>query len=260
MTVKPVRPPVAFLVALASLAGAVPLPADEAQPVEVYAATGVAGALEEIAAVFQKKTGTPVHVTSGGSLALSRQILQGAPADIFVPEGPGALVPLLRVSKVNEQSSHLLATNTLVVAARAGSALPPATPEEIAGERFRQISIADPDATTAGIHAKHSLMSLHLWERLGTKIRISPDVKKALASVESGEADLGIAYATDVRTSEGLAVVLSLPETSHGPIQYIAAFVARPGASRAVRPFLEFLRGPEARKALLDASLTPAFP
>jgi len=260
MPVKPLHPHVAFLVALASLAGAVPLPAAEAQPVEVYAASAVAGALEEIAAVFQKKTGTPVHVTSGGSLALSRQIVQGAPADIFIPEGAGVLVPLLRVAKVNEQSSHLFATNTLVVVARAGRARPPATPEEIAGERFRRISIADPDAIPAGIQAKRSLMSLHLWERLDARIRISPDVKKALASVESGEADLGIAYVTDARASEGLAVVLSLPGTSHAPIQYIAALVARSGASLAVRPFLEFLRGPEARKALVDAGLTPAFP
>ena len=227
---------------------------------EVYAAPALAGVLEEIATVFQKKTGTPVHVTSGGSWALSRQILQGAPADIFIPEGTVALVPLLRVAKINEQSSHPFAANALVVVARAGRTEPLATPKEITGKKFRRISIADPDVVSAGIQAKRSLMSLHLWEELGARIRISPDVKKALASVESGEADLGIAYVTDARPRAGLAVVLSLPGTSHPPIRYISALVARPGASLAARPFLEFLRGPEARKALLDAGLTPLFP
>ncbi len=260
MIPRPVRPRLAILLALASLAGSAPREAVDTLPVEVYAAPPVAGALEEIAAVFQEKTGARVHVTSGGSLALSRKILQGAPADIFVSEGPAALVSLLRVAKVDEQSSHLLATNTLVVVARAGHPAPPATPEEMAGERFRWISVADTDATTAGIRAKHSLMSLRLWDKLGPRLRISPDVKKALALVESGEADLGIAYITDARASEGLEAVLSLPETSHEPIRYVAALVARAGSSRATRPFLEFLRGPEARKALLGAGLTPAFP
>jgi len=261
MTVKPARPHVAFLLALvASLAGAVPLPAAEAQPVEVYAASALAGALEEIGAAFQKKTGTPVHVTSGGSLALSRKILQGARADIFIPEGIGVLVPLLRVALVNEQSSHAFATNALVVVARAGRAEPLATPEEIAGEKFRRISIADPDVVPAGIQAKISLMSLQLWKRLEARVRISPNVKEALAAVESGEADLGIAYFTDTRDHAGLSVVLTLPETSHDPILYTAALVAWPGRPLTVRPFLEFLRGAEARQALLDAGLTPAFP
>ncbi len=259
MCFQSVLPCVALFATLASAGGAAPPPATEVPPVEVYAAAAVAGAAERIGDTFQKKTGTPVRVTSGGSVVLSRQIVQGAPADVFIAEGSGVLVPLLRVSKVNEQSSYLFATNSLVVVAPAARARRLGAPEEIAGESYRTISISDPYATPAGIQAKRSLMSLRLWEGLRPRLVISPTVKTALDSVESGESDLGIFYLTDVRENPGLTIVLTMPESSHVPIQYVAALVARAGAPLAVRPFMEFLKGPEARKALLEEGLTPSF-
>ena len=72
--------------------------ADPVLPVRVYAAEGVAGALKAIGAAFTRKTGTAVEVTAGGSVALSREILRGAPADLFVPEGSGVLAALLKVA------------------------------------------------------------------------------------------------------------------------------------------------------------------
>ena len=234
--------------------------AQDVQPVQVYVATALDGVMKEIGSAFTKKNATPVKVTAGGSLALSRQILQGAPADIFVPEGGAILVPLLRVAMVNEGSSFAFAANNLVVAAPRDRAGPLASPEDLAGESIRGLAIADPDTVPAGILANRSLRALGLWEKLRERIRISPDVKAALASVESGEADLGICYATDVPRGSRLKVVLVLPSSTHDPIPYSAALVGHPGASPAARPFLQFLRSPEARQALLDAGLTPSFP
>jgi molybdate transport system substrate-binding protein len=239
---------------------ALPAAGEGEPPVLVYAATGLSAALKKIGAAFQKKTGTPVELTFGGSLALSRQILQGARPDVFVPEGGGVMVPLLRVALVDEDSSFLFANNSLVAAAPATGAAPLASPGEMAGGKFRRVAIADPDVIPAGIQAKRSLMVLDLWGRMQDRVRVFPDVKGALAAVESGEADLGIFYVTDVKENTRVRTILTLPQSSYEPIRYVAALVARPGAPAAARPFLEFLRGPEARRAIQDAGLTPPSP
>jgi molybdate transport system substrate-binding protein len=260
MSTRPSRVLGIFLLFLITLGHASLPRAQDVQPVHVSAATAVAGVLKEIGATFTKKTGTPVQVTAGGSLALSRQILEGAPADIFVPEGGAILVPLLRVAMVNEGSSFLFAANNLVVAAPADRAKPLASPEDLAGDNIRSLAMADPNTVAAGIPVNRSLKALGLSERLRGRIRIAPDVKTALASVEAGEADLGIFYTTDVPSGSRLKVVLVLPPSSHDPISYPAALAGHPGASLAARPFLQFLRGPEARQAILDAGLTPPSP
>jgi molybdate transport system substrate-binding protein len=247
------------------LAGAfsllLPPPGDaQVQPVQVYCAAGVTEALEAIGAAFTRSTGTEVKITRGGSAALSREILRGAPADIFVPEGGGVLLPLLNVAIVNEGSSFLFATNSLVVVAPVRRARTLSSPQQMAEKRYRRLSLPDTDLVPSGILAKRSLINLDLWDRLQDRIHTSREVQSAVAVVESEEADLGMFYVTDVRKSPRLKVVLAMPPSSYDPISYSIALVAHPGASPAARPFLQFLRGPEARQALLDSGLTPASP
>ena len=52
--------------------------------VVVFAAASLKNALDPIAADFQTATGHTVTISYAGSNALAQQILQGAPADIFL--------------------------------------------------------------------------------------------------------------------------------------------------------------------------------
>jgi molybdate transport system substrate-binding protein len=234
--------------------------AEEAQPVSVFAASAAAEAMRKIGAAFTERTGTPVQITAGGSVALSGQILQGAAADIFVPEGSGVLVPLLRAAMVDEGSTIPLASNGLVVAAPLDRARELSSPEQMAGAGIHSLSLADPASIPLGILARRSLKHLGLWDKLQDRIRVFPDVRESIASVESGKSDLGIFYATDVALRARIKVVLVLTPSSYGPIRYSAALVGRPGASPAARSFLQFLRGAEAHRILLEGGLTPSSP
>jgi molybdate transport system substrate-binding protein len=245
-----------FLLAAGGAAGG-PRGAEEVQPVRVFSAVGASEALERIGTAFTRKTGTPVKIVTGGSVALSKEILHGAPADIFVPEGAGVLLPLLNVALVDEGSTLLLATNSLVVAAPADRARPLSSPEELAGEGFRVLVRSDPDLSPTGILAKRSLMALGLWDKLKGRVRAFRKVDAAVDFLESGQADLGIFYLTDVRERPRLKTVLALPPASYDAIRYSASLVARPGAPVAARAFLTFLRGPDAREAILASGLTP---
>jgi ABC-type molybdate transport system substrate-binding protein len=52
--------------------------------VTVFAAASLKGALEVAAVAFTRASGYPVRFSYGGSNALAAQLLQGAPADVFV--------------------------------------------------------------------------------------------------------------------------------------------------------------------------------
>ena len=64
-----------------------PLPA-VAEEVVVFAAASLKTALDPIAQSFQQATGNRVTISYAGSNALAQQILQGAPADIFISASP----------------------------------------------------------------------------------------------------------------------------------------------------------------------------
>jgi molybdate transport system substrate-binding protein len=225
----------------------------------VFAAHVTVEVLEKIGAAFTRKTGTPVQVTGGGSPALADKILSGASADLFVAASRGVLTELLRAGMVNEDSSFLWATNSLVVVGSPG-AEPPRSLQEIAAGRFRRIALPNPESTVPGPFIRQALNSAGIWEEVRARMIPTPDADKALAMVGAGEADLAIVFATDARRRSGARAVLSLPQSSHPTIPYPVVLVAHPGASPFARPFLDFLRSSQARTLLEEAGFTPAFP
>ena len=235
-------------------------PATEAKPILVFAATGAASVVEKIGNAFTQRSGTPVSVSSGGSPNLSRQILEGAPADLFIPTGVTNLAGLQQAGLIDEQSTYVWIRNRLVVVAPGQAAGAPASPQEIADPRFRRLALADPERIPAGIYARQSLTFYRLWDALRDRVVPVPDSQSVLTSVESGAADLGITYASDARAAARVKVVLELSEESHKPIQFLVSRVAHPGGSPAVRPFMDFLKSDEARKLLMEAGFVPAFP
>ena len=232
--------------------------ATSAAPVSVFAASATVEVLEKIGAAFTGKTGTPVRVTGGGSPALASRILSGADADVFVASTKGVLAELLQRGMVNEDSSFLWATNSLVVVAPSG-AEPPRSPQEITAGRFRRVALPNPEATVPGPFIRQALTTAGLWEEVQARMVPTKDADQALALLASGEADLAIVYATDARRHPDRRPVLSLSPKSHQVIPYPVVLVAHPGASPYARPFLDFLRSPQARALLEEAGFTPAF-
>lgn len=55
-----------------------------AEEVVVFAAASLKDALDAVAADFQAETGNTVTISYAGSNALAKQIMEGAPADIFI--------------------------------------------------------------------------------------------------------------------------------------------------------------------------------
>ncbi len=229
-----------FTIAALVASVAAPALADE---VVVFAAASLKTALDAVAADYQVATGNTVTISYGGSNALARQIIEGAPADIFVSAAETWMDEVEKAGLVMEGTREDLLGNTLVLVAHGKDAA-----EVEIGPGFDlagllgdgKLSMAMVDSVPAGQYGKESLESLGVWAGVQASVAQSENVRAALALVSSGETPFGIVYASDAVADETVTVVGTFPEDSHRPILYPAALLTG-AADAADRAFLEAL-------------------
>ncbi len=197
-----------------------------AEEVVVFAAASMKTALDAVAAEFEAATGHGVTISYGGSNALAQQILQGAPADIFVSaavdwmdvvEEAGLVVPGTRADLLGN-SLVLVAHDPAAAQVEIGPGLDLAG--MLAGGR---LSMAMVDAVPAGQYGRAALESLGLWAGVEGSLAQSENVRAALALVATGETPLGIVYASDAVAEAGVTVIGTFPADSHPPIRFPVA-------------------------------------
>lgn len=236
--------------ALAAVMASCPVQAT-ADDITVFAAASMKNVMDEISARWADATGHTARVALGGSSELARQIQQGAPADIFISASPDWMDRLDESGLVAEGTRFDLLGNTLVLIAH-GTDVPPVTLtpgfdlKGLLGEG--RLAMALVDAVPAGIYGKAALTSLGIWDKVAPRVAQANNVRAALAFVSTGEAPLGIVYATDAFADTQVTVIGTFPENSHPPIVYPAAAIAASDNSLN-GDFLAFLRGDAARTA-----------
>jgi molybdate transport system substrate-binding protein len=212
-----------LLCALLAVAPAAPAVAQE---VVVFAAASLKTALDQVAADFTAATGHRVSISYGGSNALARQIMQGAPADIFVSAAVNWMDEVQAAGLLAPGTRTDLLGNALVLVAHGAGVAPVAIEPgfDLAGLLGDgRLSMGMVDAVPAGQYGKAALQSLGVWAAIEPLVAQSENVRAALALVSAREAPLGIVYATDVASTDPVTVVGSFPADSHPPIVYPAA-------------------------------------
>ncbi|MBU2359191.1 MAG: molybdate ABC transporter substrate-binding protein [Alphaproteobacteria bacterium] len=237
-------------VALAAIVASCPIQAS-ADDITVFAAASMKNAMDEVAARWADATGNTAVVSLGGSSELARQIQQGAPADIFISASPDWMDTLDEGGLVAAGTRFDLLGNTLVLIAH-GTDVPPVaiTPGfDLAGLLGDgRLAMALVDAVPAGVYGKAALTSLGVWDTVAPDVAQVNTVRAALAFVSTGEAPLGIVYATDAAADDRVSVIGTFPEDSHPPIIYPAAAMAA-SDNPLNGDFLAFLRSDSARQA-----------
>ena len=246
-------PPLCALAAAAAIVGC--SPGSESERLLVFAATSLINAIEEIRPAFQEKEGIELAVSYGGSQMLAQQIVQGAPADLFISAGEGP-VGLLAGRDLTDGGARSLASNDLVVVSRmAGTPL--ASIEDLASGLVGRIAIADPDLAPAGAYARESLVNLGLWESLADKLVLSPNVRVALAYVEAGNADAALVYRTDAMASSGLRVLDIVPADTYSTVVYPAVLIRGSGGRERAELFVDHLQTPSVREVFARYGFLP---
>ena len=221
-----------------------------AEELLVFAAASTTEAMQDIGREFQVKTGTPVQLAFGASSALSRQLLAGAPADVFVSADMSSMDAVERAGLLPAKNGRRnLLGNRLVVVVPRDSTL------EVAGAKdllaVKRLALADPLSVPAGVYAKAWLTQAKVWTSLEARVIPALDVRAALAAVEVGAADAALVYQTDARVTQRVKVIYRVPLAETPPIRYPVAWLARSKQAASARAFYEFLAGERARSLFL---------
>ena len=234
---------------LAALGLFVAAPA-HAEDITVFAAASLKTALDQIGADWQAGTGNSAALSYGGSSALAKQILEGAPADVFVSAAPEWMDAVEEAGLIVPDSRVDLLGNTLVLIAH-GPGVAPITLDaktDLAGMLGGgKLSMAMVDSVPAGQYGREALTSLGLWDSVKDSLAQSENVRAALQLVSLGEAPLGIVYGSDAVADVGsVSSIATFPEDSHSPIIYPVAVIAAGGKPEA-EMFVDYLTSPQAR-------------
>ncbi len=240
-----------LILALPLALAALPAGAEE---VVVFAAASLKTALDPIAAQFQTETGNKVTISYAGSNALAKQIIEGAPADVFISASKQWMDEVEKAGEVVAGTRGDLLGNTLVLVAHDSAAPQLELTKDtdlaalLAGGK---LSMALVDSVPAGQYGKEALTALGLWDKVQGSVAQADNVRAALALVSTGEAPFGIVYATDAAADPAVHVVGTFPADSHKPITYPAALL-KTAADPADTAFFEALSGDAADKVFAD--------
>ncbi len=214
-------------------------------PVTVSAAISLTDCLQSVAREFEKNGGSPVRFNFAASNVLSRQIVSGAPVDLFISADEKQMDLAASGHAIDLKTRVPLLGNRLAIVTRPGG-------PEVADSRdllqpvFRRIAVGDPEAVPAGVYAREYLERVGLWDALQPKVVPVSNVRAALASVENGSADAAFTYESDVVNARNARAALVISGEAAPRIVYPAAIVSRAPNRTGAEQLLTYLRTPAA--------------
>jgi molybdate transport system substrate-binding protein len=226
--------------ALAACGSAVGSPGSE-NDLLVFAAASLTESFEEIGSRFEdRNSGVTVSFNLGPSGGLATQILEGAPADVFASasqqwmdvvhrDGPGVAV------------RSVFARNHLVVLVPADNPAGIGSIADLGRPGIKLVVAAS--GVPAGDYAREALdRAGMLGAAEANVVSREEDVKGVVQKVMLGEADAGIAYATDASPQvAGRVEVVEIPEDANVVATYPIAVVGGSRHEELGSAFVEFV-------------------
>jgi molybdate transport system substrate-binding protein len=212
-------------------------------PLTIDAASSLTG-------VFQKLA-PEARFDFAGSDELAFQIEQGAKPDVYASASPKYPARLYAKSLV--ERPRIFATNRLVLI------VPRSNPAHVTSLS----SLLRPDVKLVigaeGVPAgDYARQVLEQFCKPPCAIRAKTvseeqDVKGIVAKVALGEADVGFAYATDVRAAGGKVRAITIPAALAPDVRYSIAVLREAAQHEQAEEFVDRVLGPEGRAALRKA-------
>ncbi|HTI40039.1 MAG TPA: molybdate ABC transporter substrate-binding protein [Vicinamibacterales bacterium] len=226
-------------------------------PITVSADVSLTEALAVAAREYAQAGGGTIRFNFAASNMLARQIVDGAPVDLFVSGDEQQMDVIAAAGLVKAGTRVDFVTNQLAVVVPGGRTRPLSGIRALTDPAFRRIAIGDPDGTPAGVYARQYLQKVGIWDVLAPRMVLSVSVRDALAAVESGAAVAAIVYRTDARIATRASVAWVVPASEGPPIRYVAAVIRTSSVTEEAQRFLDFLRSPRGTGVLTEFGFAP---
>jgi molybdate transport system substrate-binding protein len=136
-----------------------------AEEIQVYAASSLTDAMNDIGKQYEKETGNHLVFNYAASSLLARQIQEGAPADIFFSADEARMDSLQKSKLIIPETRKSLLSNTLVIVVPEDSSMVFASAQDLTKIRG-YIAIGEPQSVPVGIYAKEYLKKINIWSKI----------------------------------------------------------------------------------------------
>jgi molybdate transport system substrate-binding protein len=243
------------LIACAMLLSA-PVPVAHAaeREINVAAAADLSSALQEVAANYEKRTGIAVKLSFGASGALTQQIQNGAPFDVFFSADMDYPKQLIAGGQAESATLYRYAVGRLVLWVPKDSPLDVEHNgmDVLLDPSVKKISLGNPQHAPYGRAAAAALKHYGLYEKLSDRLVLGENVAQAAQFVESGNAQAGfVALAHAIAPAmQGKGKYWVVPADAYPPLDQGAVVISNSPHKQDAVAFLEYVKTAEATAVL----------
>jgi len=243
------------------------LPSAGAQaPLRVAAAADLEPVLPSILEQFQKETGIHAVATYQASAALTAQIQNNAPFDIFLSADLGYPQKLITAGLAQGLGEGTAGTpityarGTLVLWTRKDSHLPSPSMDMLRSPEVARIAIANPDRAPYGRAAVAALKKIGVYDAIKPRLVTAENIAQAAQFVDSGNADAGFISLTSASTPRLVAdgKYFVVPADLYPPIEQGAVLLTRTERRVEAKKLLVFLMSTPVQQEMRKFGLTPS--
>ena len=220
----------------------------------VAAAADLNPALNEIARQFQKNKGTQVKVSFGASGALTQQIQNGAPFDVFFSADMDYPRQLIGQGQADAASLFQYSLGKLVLWVPASSSLDVEHKgmDILLDSSVKKIAIANPQHAPYGRAALAALKHAGLYERLADRLVLGENVSQAAQFAESGNAQAGfVALAHAMSPAiKNMGKFWMVPADYYPPLEQGVVIITRSQNKTEANAFLNYVKTKGASEVL----------
>ena len=241
-----------------------PAPGQPATPkapseIHVLAAADLQPVLPALADQFQRESGIKVIASYASSATLTTQILNGAPADLFLAADFSFPEQIVAAHLADSPEPVPYARGVLVLWARKDSPFQPLTQNTLRDARFMSLAIANPDHAPYGRAAVAALTWMKLYDQLKPRIVQAENIAQTAQFVQSGNAQLGLISLTSATTPQmqQAGSFIRIPAQTYPEIRQCAVVMLKSQHKADAHHFLDWIRSPAIQHTLPQHGLDP---
>jgi molybdate transport system substrate-binding protein len=218
------------------------------QTLTVFAAASLKGTFTELGTKFEAShPGTRVTFSFAGSSDLVAQLQGGAPADVFASADTKNMDKATG-DKLVDGTPVNFASNTLEIA------VPPDNPAGVTSLQDLTKSTVKAVVCEPAVPCGSAAQKVATAAKLTLKpVSEEQSVTDVLNKVETGEADAGLVYVTDVKSAGDKVKGITFPESKSAVNQYPIAALTASKNKELAKDFVTLVTGPGGQQVLSDA-------
>lgn len=226
----------------------------------IAAAADLQPVMPVLAQAYEKKTGVKLQVSFGSSSALTTQIMNGAPFDVYLAADFSFPMQVVAAGLADGKQPQPYANGTLVLWARKDSPIKPLTMEQLTNPKVTRIAVADQLHAPFGRAAYAALTQMKLLEKVKGKLVTAENVVQTAQFVETGNAQMGFISLTLANSARLKATgnYVRVPEV-YPKIRQCAVVIKKSDRLEEARAFMTWMLSPEVQNHLKDFGLEPPY-